>query len=53
MFDFSVITSWIHGLLTSFLPLGVATFVECVAIGGCLLLTVSYTHLTLPTTERV
>ena len=33
MFDFSVITSWIHGLLTSFLPLGVATFVECVAIG--------------------
>ncbi len=38
MFDFSVITSWIHGLLTSFLPLGVATFVECVAIGGCLLL---------------
>ena len=38
MFDFSVITSWIHGLLTSFLPLGVATFIECVAIGGCLLL---------------
>ena len=38
MFDFSIITNWIHGLLTSFLPLGLATFVECVVIGGCLLL---------------
>ena len=44
MFDFSIITNWIHGLLTSFLPLGLATFVECVVIGGCLL-PVSYTHL--------
>ena len=38
MFDFSIVTGWIHGLLTSFVPLGVATFIECVAIGGCLLL---------------
>ena len=38
MFDFSIITEWIHGLLISFLPLGVATFIECVVIGGCLML---------------
>ena len=38
MVDVSSITGWIHGLLTSFLPLGVATFIECVAIGDCLVL---------------
>ena len=33
MFDFSIVTGWIHNLLTSFLPYGLAVFVECVAIG--------------------
>ncbi len=38
MFDFSIITSWVHGLLTSLMPLGLAVFIECVIVGGCLLL---------------
>ena len=56
MFDFSIVTSWIHGLLTSLMPLGLAVFLECVIVGVCLLLmytAVSYTHLTLPTILRV
>ena len=28
MFDFSIVTSWIHGLLTSLMPLGLAVFLE-------------------------
>ena len=50
MFDFSIVTNWIHELLLSIMPEGVAVFIECVAIGVC---TVSYTHLTLPTILRV
>ena len=38
MFDFSVITSWVHALLTSWMPEGLAVFVECVLVGICLLL---------------
>ena len=38
MFDFSIITSWVHGMLTSLMPLGLAVFVECVVVGLCLLL---------------
>ena len=39
MFDFSIVTQWIHNLLTSFLPEDVAVFIECLAIGVCILLT--------------
>ena len=38
MFDFSIVTSWVHELLTSFMPLGLAIFIECVIVGLCLLL---------------
>lgn len=38
MFDFSIVTSWIHGMLTSFMPTGLAVFIECVVIGICLML---------------
>ena len=38
MFDFGVVTSWIHAQLTSVIPEGLAVFLECVAIGVCLLL---------------
>ena len=37
MFDFSIITSWVHGLLTSLMPLGLAVFIECVIVGGILI----------------
>ena len=40
MFDFSIITSWVHGLLTSLMPLGLAVFIECVIVGGALVLAV-------------
>src|SRR5574344_559564 len=33
MFDFSVVSSWIHSSLTSVMPEGVAVFFECVAVG--------------------
>ena len=38
MFDFSIVTSWIHQLLTSFLPEGWAVFAECILIGICIIL---------------
>lgn len=38
MFDFSIVTSWIHGLLTGFMPEGLAIFLECVVIGVCIML---------------
>ena len=38
MLDFSIVTSWIHGLLTSVMPLGAAIFVECVLVGIIILL---------------
>jgi NADH-quinone oxidoreductase subunit H len=39
MFDFSIVTHWIHSLLTSFMPEDLAVFIECLAIGICILLT--------------
>ena len=36
MFDFSIITSWIHQTLTSVMPEGLAVFIECVVIGVCI-----------------
>ena len=33
MFDFSIITGWIHQMLISFMPEGWAVFIECVLIG--------------------
>lgn len=33
MFDFRIVTTWIHSLLTSFLPEGWAIFTECVLVG--------------------
>ncbi|MEG2239953.1 MAG: NADH-quinone oxidoreductase subunit NuoH [Alistipes sp.] len=38
MFDFSIVTEWIHSLLLSFLPLGVAVFLECLIIGVCIMI---------------
>ena len=33
MFDFSIVTNWIHELLLSIMPEGLAIFIECVAVG--------------------
>lgn len=39
MFDFSLITNWIHQLLLTIVPESIAVFIECVAIGiGIILL---------------
>ncbi len=38
MFDFSIVTGWIHNLLLSFMPGWLTTVVECVLIGVVLLL---------------
>ncbi|MEG1622509.1 MAG: NADH-quinone oxidoreductase subunit NuoH [Alistipes sp.] len=38
MFDFSIVTAWIHELLISFLPVGVAILLECLVIGLCIML---------------
>jgi len=38
MFDFSIVTNWIHELLTSVMPPGLAVFIECVLIGVCIML---------------
>ncbi len=38
MFDFSIVTNWIHQLLTSFLPEEWAIVIECVAVGVCIIL---------------
>ena len=38
MFDFGIITNWIHTQLTSLMPEALAIFIECVIIGICLLL---------------
>ena len=36
MFDFSIVTNWIHELLLSLMPEGLAIFIECVTVGVCL-----------------
>ncbi|KAA6351739.1 NADH-quinone oxidoreductase subunit H [termite gut metagenome] len=37
MFDFSIVTNWIHQILTSVIPEGLAVFIECVLIGLCII----------------
>ncbi|KAA6325594.1 NADH-quinone oxidoreductase subunit H [termite gut metagenome] len=37
MFDFEIITNWIDGLLTSFMPEWLALTTECVLIGLCII----------------
>ena len=37
MFDFSIVTSWVHDLLTSLMPVGLAVFIECLIVGVFLL----------------
>ena len=36
MFDFSIVTNWIHELLVSVMPEGWAIFIECIAVGVCI-----------------
>ena len=36
MFDFGIITNWVHTQLTSLMPEALAIFLECVIIGICL-----------------
>ena len=38
VFDFSIVTNWIHQMLTSLMPEGLAIFLECVVIGVCIIL---------------
>ena len=38
MFDFSIVTSWIHQMLTSVMPERLAISLECVVIGVCIVL---------------
>ncbi len=38
MFDFSVATNWIHQMLTSVMPEGLAIFIECLVVGVCIVL---------------
>ena len=38
MFDFSIITQWIHSLLCTYMPEQLAIFLECVLIGVIILL---------------
>ncbi len=40
VFDFSIVTNWIHQMLTSLMPEGLAIFLECVVIGVCIMLDV-------------
>lgn len=37
MFDFSIVTHWVHSLLLSLMPEQVAILVECVIIGVCIM----------------
>ena len=36
MFDFSIVTNWIHEMLLSVMPEGWAIFIECIAVGVCI-----------------
>ena len=38
MFDFTVVTDWFYNLLTSFMPVGLATFIGYLIIGLCIML---------------
>lgn len=52
MFDFSVVTNWIHQLLTSFLSEGWAIFIECIIIGICIILAYAMLAIVLIYMER-
>ncbi len=38
MFDFGIVTNWLHQLLASSMPLWIVTIIECVLVGVCILL---------------
>jgi NADH-quinone oxidoreductase subunit H len=38
MFDFGIITQWVHATLSSVMPLWSAILLECVAVGVCIIL---------------
>ena len=38
MFDFNIVTQWVHSLLTSFMPEELAVLIECIVIGVCIML---------------
>lgn len=38
MFDFGIVTNWLHQLLASLMPLWIVTIIECVLVGVCILL---------------
>lgn len=38
MFDFGIVTNWLHQLLASLMPLWIVTVIECVLVGVCILL---------------
>jgi NADH-quinone oxidoreductase subunit H len=52
MFDFSIITGWIHQLLLSWMPEDLAIFLECVAIGVCILLMYAFLAIIMIFMER-
>lgn len=52
MFDFSIVTSWIHQSLTSFMSEGWAVFAECVLIGICIILAYAILAIVLIYMER-
>ena len=52
MFDFSIVTSWIHETLTSVMPLGWAIVVEGVLIGICILVAYSVLAMVMIFMER-
>lgn len=52
VFDFSIVTNWIHQMLTSLMPEGLAIFLECVVIGVCIILMYAVLAITLIYMER-
>ena len=52
MFDFSIVTNWIHQMLTSLMPEGLAGFLECVEKGGSMLLMYAVRAMGLVVVER-
>ncbi|MDD6210960.1 MAG: NADH-quinone oxidoreductase subunit NuoH [Bacteroidales bacterium] len=52
MFDFRIVTSWIHQMLTSYMSEGWALLIECVAIGIGILLMYAFLAIVLIYMER-
>lgn len=38
MYDFGIVTSWVHDFLTSNMPLALAVLIECLLVGVCIIL---------------